>query len=82
MADPVEDDNVMIFTGVTPIQFDADVILRGALKANLSEVVIVGYDEDGTEFFSSSQPSGPDVLWMLERAKLGLLRSVDPEDEE
>lgn len=68
--------NVKIFTGVTPIDFDADVILQAAM-GKLKNVVIIGEFEDGDEFFSSSLGSGPEIIWMIERAKLELLRTVD-----
>ncbi len=68
--------NVKIFTGVTPLDFDADVILEAAM-GKLKGVVIIGEFEDGAEFFSSSISSGPEIVWMIERAKLELLRTVD-----
>lgn len=70
-------DNVAIFPGVTPLDFDADVMLDAAKKADLESVVIVGYTKEGAEFFSSSISSGPEVLWMLERARMELLRVAD-----
>lgn len=68
--------NVKIFTGVTPLDFDADVILQAAM-GKLKSVVIIGEYNDGDEFFSSSLGSGPEIMWMIERAKLDLLRIVD-----
>lgn len=68
--------NVSIFPGITPLPFDADVILDAA-KGCMSSVVIIGETEDGEEFFSSSLGDGPEILWMLERAKLKLLRVVE-----
>lgn len=68
--------NVKIFTGVTPLDFDADVILEAAI-GKLKSVVIIGEFEDGNEFFSSSVASGPETIWMIERAKLKLLGTVD-----
>lgn len=68
--------NVKIFTGITPLDFDADVILEAAI-GKLKSVVIIGEFEDGNEFFSSSVSSGPEIIWMIERAKIELLRTVD-----
>ena len=70
------DANVSLFPGVTPLDFGADIILDAA-KGNVSRVVIIGETEDGDEFFSSSVSDGPEILWMIERAKLKLLRIVD-----
>ena len=68
--------NVKIFTGVTPLDFDADVIINSAL-GKLKSVVIVGETEDGEEFFSASISGGPETLWMLERAKHKLMGIFD-----
>jgi len=68
--------NVSVFPGATPLPFDADIMLDDA-KGILESVVIVGEYEDGSEYFSSSVGNGPEVLWMLERAKLKLLTAVD-----
>jgi hypothetical protein len=70
--------NVKLFTGITPLDFDADVILNAA-KGHLKSVVIIGETEDGDEFFSASVSGGPEILWMLERAKHKLMAIVDEE---
>lgn len=69
-------DNVKLFPGITPLDFDADVILNSAM-GKLKSVVIVGETEDGEEFFSASVGSGPEALWMLERAKHNLMTIFD-----
>lgn len=68
--------NVKIFTGVTPLPFDADVILDSA-KGKLKSVIIIGECEDGEEFFSSSISDGPETIWALERAKYKLMKLCD-----
>lgn len=70
---------VTIFPGVTPLPFDADVMLDGAKCVGLKSVVIIGETESGEEFFSSSISSGPETLWMLERAKHKLMKTCDDE---
>ncbi len=69
-------DNVKLFPGITPLDFDANIMLSAAM-GKLKNVVIVGETEDGDEFFSSSVAGGPEILWMLERAKHRLLSMVD-----
>ena len=69
-------DNVKLFPGITPLDFDADVILNSAM-GKLKSVIIVGETEDGEEFFSASVGSGPETLWMLERAKHNLIAIFD-----
>lgn len=71
--------NVAIFTGITPLPFDADVMLGGAKRAGLKTVVIIGETEDGEEYFTASIGDGPETLWMLERAKYKLMKTCDDE---
>lgn len=68
---------VVKFNGITRLNTDPNLVLESALSRGLTEVTIIGYDEDGEEFFSSSQADGGDVLWMIKRAKIKLLRVAD-----
>lgn len=68
--------NVIPLGGVTKLDLDADRTLEG-LKGDLSGFVIAGYDKDGNEFFSSTYADGGEVIWLLERMKLMLLRIGD-----
>ena len=44
-------------------------ILGGALEGNLSEAMVLGYDQDDEFYFSSSTGNIADMLLLLERAK-------------
>ena len=71
-------DNVIPLNNVTRLDIPVDRVLQGADDADLEHVVILGYGkETGEEYFASSYADGGDVLWLLERAKLQLLRQVD-----
>jgi hypothetical protein len=70
-------DNVVNFTGITTLDMEPKRVLDGALGKGLAAVVILGYDLDGKEWFSSSLADGAEVLWLLERLKLKLLTTVD-----
>ena len=61
---------------ITTLDIPPERILAGAQKADLTAVVVIGINEDG-EYFASSIADGADVVWMLERVKLKLLRLVD-----
>lgn len=61
---------------VTTLDLDPQRVLASALESGLQKVVIVGMTETG-EFFSSSVSDCDAVVWMLERAKLKLLRIGD-----
>jgi hypothetical protein len=65
---------VLPFTGITRLDTDPSRVLAGAQDANLTEVVVIGVDADGEEYFASSQADGAAVLWHLERAKWRLMR--------
>jgi hypothetical protein len=68
--------NVIDLPVVTTLNLDPDRVLNKAI-GELKEVIIVGYDKDGKEYFSSSVADGGDVIWLLERMKLKLLRTAD-----
>lgn len=73
------EDNVINFSGVTRLDIDADRVLKSAV-GRLDKVVIVGFDKDGDEYFASSVADGGTTLWLMERAKLKLLRVADSDD--
>ena len=62
--------------GVTKLDLPVDRVLDAA-KDRLESVVIIGYDKDGGEYFASTIADGGDVMWLLERCKLKLMRTVD-----
>lgn len=68
---------IINFSGVTSLDMPPDRILGAAIEAKLAEVVIVGIDVDGNEYFASSQADAGNVVWHLERAKWRLMRQVD-----
>jgi hypothetical protein len=70
--------NVVTLPCITKLDLPADRILEDAL-GKLDGVVIIGFDKDGNEFFASSYADGGQVVWLLERSKLKLLRTADQE---
>lgn len=65
--------NVVKFTGITRLPVPVSDVLQGANDAELSEVVICGYDAEGDMYFASSEPDGPSVLWLLRQTEKRLL---------
>lgn len=55
-----------------------DKVLEAAI-GELDEVAIIGTHKDGREYFASSVADGPNVNWMLDRAKKALIEIVDHE---
>jgi hypothetical protein len=65
--------NVVIASMVTSIDLPVERVLHQASNAGLTEAVVVGYDADGEFYFGGSLASGPDALWLLEKARAALL---------
>lgn len=68
-----EKGNVVTLGGPTRLNIPPERVLSAALSADLSEVVILGRDQDGDEYFASSIADGADVVWLAERLKLKLI---------
>lgn len=66
-------DNVINLNVVTKLDLPPERILNAALEADLSEVVIIGRDQDGNEYFASSIADGADVVWLAQRMTLKLV---------
>lgn len=64
---------VINFSGITLLDFPVERIYKGAMKAKLKTLVVVGVDEDGDFYFASTKADGGEVLWYLELAKKRLL---------
>lgn len=63
---------------VTIYDLPPDRVLRGAI-GQLAGCVVIGWDNDGIEYFVSSYADGGDVLWLLERCKIALLQGRQEE---
>jgi uncharacterized ParB-like nuclease family protein len=61
-----------IHEGETRLDIDPDKVLTAAV-GKLNDVVIVGYEADGSFYFASTGAHGPDVLWLLKQAEQRLL---------
>lgn len=63
---------------VTRLDIEPICVLDGAMEADLTHVVIAGYQADGSEYFASSMTDGGATLWLIERLKKRLLE-IEPE---
>ena len=68
--------DIVNFPGISYLDLPPDRILEGA-AGKLERVVIIGYTADGEEYFASSIADGGEVVWLMERMKLKLLRIGD-----
>lgn len=73
LPDVLNVSNLRLFPGITVKDHDPDVMLRLA-QGQLTEVVILGFDKNGELFFSSNVADGGTVLWLMEKAKLMLMK--------
>jgi len=55
----------------------AEEILREALEANMTKVVVVGYDGDGLDYYNASMTDAPTAIYLLQRAIHRLNQLVD-----
>lgn len=58
---------------VTSHDLPPDRVLETAI-GQMEGVLVIGYDLDGKEYFASSYADGGNMLWLLERCKLAILR--------
>ena len=65
--------NVIPIGCVTRLDLPVDQVLEEAKKQGLEGVVILGYREDGEQYFASTYADGGNVLWLLEMCKKQLL---------
>ncbi len=68
---------VVHWNGISTLPSEPARCIDRAAGMQLTSVVIVGLDADGSEVFISSEADGAQALWHLERARYKLLRIVD-----
>jgi len=69
-------DNVIPIGGITKLDIPADRVLENNI-GQFESIVLMGWNKDGEEVFASSLVDGGDILWLMERMKLKLLRQAD-----
>ena len=75
MTDEPTSNNIVRFTGLTKLDLDPDTILTNAV-GELKEVLILGTDKEGHQYFASSSGDAKTMLWHLETAKFMLLENI------
>lgn len=74
-------DNVIKLYEYTNGEVPPNDVLIGAINANLDIVVVVGYDKDGAELFASSTGNHEATNWLLDVAKMRLMKMYTAEEE-
>lgn len=67
------DDKVVILDCATTLDIPVERALTGALDAELTEVVVMGWDKNGELWMGSSKAKKADILWLMERGKQFLM---------
>lgn len=62
---------------ITTLDIPVERILRKATEAEMTTVVVMGWDKSGDLYFASSVADGGDVLWLMEQAKKRLLEIAE-----
>lgn len=71
--------NVVEMDAPTRLRTPVPTVLARAAGAGLEDVVAIGWKQDGTLYFASSESDGAEVLWLLEKARLELMKgSFEP----
>ena len=68
--------NVIELPVVTTLDIPPERILNKALDAGLKEVMVIGTAEDGSLYFCASFGDGGNVLWLMERTKIELIKCI------
>lgn len=58
-------------------------VLMGVINAQMDVVVVIGYTKEGGEYFASSTGNHETTNWLLDVAKMRLMKTYDaPEEDE
>ncbi len=69
-------DNVVRLEVDNVCEFPAETILRDVIEAKPDKVLVLSLEQDGKVLAWSSTSYGPDLLWMLERGKLLIMKNI------
>lgn len=67
-------DNIVYLNCVTRLDIPVDRVLEEAKGKIDDGVIVLGWDKEGDIYFASSMADNTMTLWLLESAKLALLR--------
>lgn len=61
----------------TTLDIEPNLILEGAHEADLADIVVIGWDKQGGFYLAASSGYRPDQLYLIEQAKIEILRELD-----
>ncbi len=71
---------ILDFTGITKSDLEPDAVLEAA-KGKVLDVIVLGYDENGEEYFASAKADVAAILWLLKRYEKHLLELPEMQGE-
>ena len=71
---------IIEFPDKDSMSVDPKVVLEVALRRELSDVIVIGYTEDGSFYLSASPDYKPDLMYMVELAKIAILESGEDDE--
>lgn len=74
-------DNIVNFPGVD-YRYEVVAAAIETLSEHLDQVMVVGHLADGTFVLDGSEMTGPEVLWLIERARHHLMAATDDIESE
>jgi hypothetical protein len=69
----MSESNITVLQTQTSLPMPAETVLNGARKENFTTVVVLGYTQEGEEFFSASTSDAGELVLLMERFRVGLL---------
>ena len=69
-------DNVIPIGGITKLDIPPDKILENNM-GKFESIVIMGWDKEENEVYASSIADAGEILWLMERMKIELLKDQD-----
>ena len=68
---------VVKFPGGTTLGIPIENVLEGAKQAGLSDIIVVGWDENGDLYGASSFSDAGDLFWLWEMFKIYIFRLTE-----
>lgn len=69
----MSDEKVVILDCPTRLDIPVKRVLKGALAAGLTEVVVSGWDENGELWVGSSKAKKSEILWLMKKSEQFLM---------
>jgi len=68
-----ENPKIEVAPVVGNLDLPAERVLGGAIMAEMTECMVLGWDKDGEFYFASTSADGGTALWLMEIAKTRLM---------